>query len=221
MATASSVGKGLPPTSKRVKQLKQLKEYEVQRQRAFSKWMESAKSSIAVERERATSAQRLIAIVRAQVKDRSDVDAEYAKKLHESASSRSAKVATQFPKVSTWLVGDVQEAHYLSALQESCAKAFGDATKAAFAAIEGNQTLSRLEQKLGSPTVNLLEAEQALNALAGMDSECSQVFVKLEAAASTRDTLAAGKGATVDLWELDTAYRAAVVELDVRIRHCE
>eukprot|EP00403_Amphidinium_massartii_P025663 CAMPEP_0178390770 /NCGR_PEP_ID=MMETSP0689_2-20121128/10817_1 /TAXON_ID=160604 /ORGANISM="Amphidinium massartii, Strain CS-259" /LENGTH=509 /DNA_ID=CAMNT_0020011289 /DNA_START=12 /DNA_END=1537 /DNA_ORIENTATION=+ len=197
--------------------LRPLKEYEVKRQRAFRKWLESAKTSMVAERERAASAKRLVAIVRQQVKDRTEADGMFAQKLQESARSRGKSITAQLAKVPAWLMADVQEAHYLTALQEQCGKMLEDAAKAAHAALEGNQSLQRLEQQLGSPSSLLEDAEQQLHTVQGLDAECSQAFAKLEAAVKRRPTTPGGS----DLWEHDIAYRSAVMHFDMRIRSCE
>lgn len=178
-----------------------LKDFEVRRRARFAEWLEAFRGRLQVERRKASSAQLLVAQVKAQLKERAELDEEVSKRLRSFASRALARPED-------WSCEDLADADFLSSVQLDCAQQLAEVSRSFKVLLENSEPFKDLEAVSREGFKTILLAEQLLREAEAKDADCLSAWQKHEALCKkhleTQDL--------TGLWSSEVAYRRSVAK---------
>eukprot|EP00928_Gymnodinium_smaydae_P081234 TRINITY_DN64789_c0_g1_i1.p1 TRINITY_DN64789_c0_g1~~TRINITY_DN64789_c0_g1_i1.p1 ORF type:complete len:554 (+),score=91.66 TRINITY_DN64789_c0_g1_i1:42-1664(+) len=196
-----------------------LKACELQRRVHFREWADRARGFLLAERKRAASARQLVAALRAQIRDRTQADEDFAKRLTKLANQRDAAELSRASKADVWTEEDRADAGYLTEMQRHCARMVEQGARACRSALEGSETLARWEENCKRVTGLLAGFEQNLKAAEARQGQCANFWMKHETLCRERLQLVHASTSS-DLWMSEVGFRRAVTAFDVEVEKC-
>ncbi|CAK9030788.1 Hypothetical protein SCF082_LOCUS19352 [Durusdinium trenchii] len=178
-----------------------LKDFEVRRRAAFGEWLEGFKARLATERRKATSSQLLVAQVKAQIRERAELDEDVSKRISKFA-------ARELSRTEDWCTEDRADADFLSSVQLECAKQLAEASSSFRVLLENSENFKDMEtlSRDGFKTIAL--AEQTVRDAEAKHTDCIAAWGKHESLC--RQQL--GSRDLTGLWKSEASYRKSVAK---------
>lgn len=197
----------------------------MQRRATFREWADRAAAVLAQERRRVASGQQLLASIRAQVKERTEAEEEFAKRLAKVSEQRDGELASS-RKGPAMNEEDAADARYLNEMQKYCSRFIAAGARSCRAAIEKSETLAKWDSISKGVMKRLPLAEHALKAAEACDGKCTSLWGTHET--SCRKRLDCGPGAAAaaaraqpsDLFASEAAYRRNALLFDAEVAKC-
>eukprot|EP00434_Breviolum_minutum_P013232 symbB.v1.2.011656.t2/scaffold789.1/size230748/17 len=176
-----------------------LKDFEVRRRASFAEWLEGFKLRLSVEKRRLTSKQLLVAQVKAQLRERAELDEEVSKRISKSATR-------QLARSEDWCSEDCADADFLSSVQLQVSEQLAQVSKAFKILLENSEAFKDMETLSRDGFKSVFLAEQILREAQAKDAECLQAWQKHEALCKKQ---LASEDLT-GLWSSESSYRKSV-----------
>ncbi|CAK9030496.1 Hypothetical protein SCF082_LOCUS19227 [Durusdinium trenchii] len=176
-------------------------DFEVRRRAAFGEWLEGFKARLATERRKATSSQLLVAQVKAQIRERAELDEDVSKRISKFA-------ARELSRTEDWCTEDRADADFLSSVQLECAKQLAEASSSFRVLLENSENFKDMEtlSRDGFKTIAL--AEQTVRDAEAKHTDCIAAWGKHESLC--RQQL--GSRDLTGLWKSEASYRKSVAK---------